>query len=179
MFTCENCKRQLKSQTGLKLHLRCCQKKYQQQHSNEDTPLTSTADKITMLPPVIPPKPPEPSKITNKWGERDSIFVEAAINEIYEEIVFWRKNLFMLPTGRAGKSFIDEMEKLLNTWVDNTAMKDIALKAIMIMPSLLLQKPSKDSKSRDHLKALERRIELWQAANFKELNFEAKTIQER
>ena len=35
----------------------------------------------------------------------------------------------MLPTWCAGKFFIEEMTKLLKTWVDNPAIKDIAIKS--------------------------------------------------
>ena len=58
-------------------------------------------------------------------------------------------------------------------------MKDIAFKAIHIMPSLLLQKPSKTSKAKDHTKALERRMELWWNGDINSLVFEAETIQNR
>ena len=47
----------------------------------------------------------------------------------------------------------------------------------MIMPSLLLQKPSKESKSKDHLKALEQRMELCQSGDLLELLQESLTIQ--
>jgi hypothetical protein len=47
------------------------------------------------------------------------------------------------------------------------------------MPALLLQKPSKDSKSKDHTKALTRRLELWKKGDIEELIFEAATIQSR
>ena len=46
----------------------------------------------------------------------------------------------------------------------------------MKMPKLLLQKPSKNSKSKDHLKALERRIELWTTGDLLDLLKEAETI---
>ena len=49
--------------------------------------------------------------------------------------------------------------------------------AIMIMPNLLLQKPSKSSKSKDHQQALERRLELWTDGEFEELFHEGETIQ--
>ena len=51
------------------------------------------------------------------------------------------------------------------------------MKTVMIMPSSLLQKPSKESKSKDHLKALERRMELWQSGDLLELLQESLTIQ--
>ena len=68
----------------------------------------------------------------------------------------------MVPTGATGKKFIDEISRLLNLWTNNTPLKNIALKAIHFMPPLLLQKPSKTLKAKDHLKALERRLRLWE-----------------
>ena len=47
----------------------------------------------------------------------------------------------------------------------------------MLMPNLLLQKPSKNSKLKDHQLALERRLELWHKGEFEELYFEGETIQ--
>ena len=45
------------------------------------------------------------------------------------------------------------------------------------MPNLLLQKPSKNSESKDHHLALERRLELWHKGEFEKLYFESETIQ--
>ena len=47
------------------------------------------------------------------------------------------------------------------------------------MPAILLQKPSKTSKAKDHLKALERRLILWEEGTITELVNESKTIQDR
>ena len=47
------------------------------------------------------------------------------------------------------------------------------------IPALLLQKPIKNSKSKDHLKLLERRFEFWEEGNINELYEEGKTIQDR
>ena len=47
------------------------------------------------------------------------------------------------------------------------------------MPALLLQKPSRKSKARDHLSALERRLKLWGEGNINKLLDESKEIQER
>ena len=46
----------------------------------------------------------------------------------------------------------------------------------MIMPSLLLQKPSKDSKTKVHTKALERRLLQWTAEHLAEILKERETI---
>ena len=55
----------------------------------------------------------------------------------------------MLPTGKAGKMFITETTRLLNAWIDGNAIKDITFKATVVIPSLLLQKPTKNSKAKD------------------------------
>ena len=43
------------------------------------------------------------------------------------------------------------MTKFLSCWVEDTAMNDMASPAIMIMPSLMLKKPSEPSKLKYHL----------------------------
>ena len=53
----------------------------------------------------------------------------------------------------------------------------VAMKALMVMPALLLQKPSKSSKTKDHLNALHRRLKLWDDGKIAELIREGKTIQ--
>ena len=83
----------------------------------------------------------------------------------------------MLPTGNCGKQYIQELTQLINAWVDESCLKEISLKAIMIMPALLLQKPSKESKAKDHKDGLTRRLVLWEKGDLKSLFFEAATIQ--
>ena len=78
---------------------------------------------------------------------------------------------------KTGKKFIGEVSGLMSEWLHDSPLKDIAFKAIMVMPSLLLQKPSQKSKSKDHLRALERRLELWESGEVMELLKESDTIQ--
>ena len=66
----------------------------------------------------------------------------------------------MMPSGAARKECIDEVTRLLKLWIQDLPLKSIALKAIHVMPALLLQKPSKNSKSKDHLVSLERHLKL-------------------
>ena len=115
--------------------------------------------------------------MAGKWARYDSYTFEENLSLVYKKIVYWKKNLFLLPFGRARKQFIEETTKLINKWLHDSPLKDIAFKAIMIMPSLLLQKPSKNSKSRDHLKALERRMDLWISGEILDLLQEGETIQ--
>ena len=47
------------------------------------------------------------------------------------------------------------------------------------MLTLLLQKPSKNSKAKDYLKALQRRLKLWGKGNIKKIVNESNTMQRR
>ena len=62
----------------------------------------------------------------------------------------------MLPSGAAGKNYIEEVTRLMKLWINDTPLTEIALKAVHVMPTLLLQKSSKSSKSKDRHAALER-----------------------
>ena len=59
------------------------------------------------------------------------------------------------------------------------SFEDIALKTIHVMPDLLFQKPNKNSKAKNHVVALERRLELWEHGNIIKLLNEGESIQER
>ena len=111
--------------------------------------------------------------------ERDGIRFKDDLNEAYEKTVFWRKNLFTLPTGKAENKYIKEVTKLLNAWTQNTPLKSINLKVIHTMPALLLKKPGKTSISREDLDTLERRLQLWERDKIKSLLLEGETIQQR
>ena len=45
--------------------------------------------------------------------------------------VFWRKNLFLLPSWKAGKSYIEESARLVNDWINDAPLKPIAQKALI------------------------------------------------
>ena len=49
-----------------------------------------------------------------KWGERNLREVSKKIQNAEERTVFWKKNLFMLPTGLAAKKYIQETTKPMN-----------------------------------------------------------------
>ena len=40
-------------------------------------------------------------------------------------IVFWCKNLFLLPTSSAGKKYIDKTSMLMNQWLQDSPMKNM------------------------------------------------------
>eukprot|EP00794_Sanderia_malayensis_P000835 gene836-131_t len=111
------------------------------------------------------------------WEKLDPSAFEYDISNAYENIVYWKKNMFLLPSGKSGNDFIDEMTTLICESNNNSPVKPIALKALMVIPCLLLKKPSRTSKAKDHLTAFERRLTLWKDGDIKELVHEAETIE--
>ena len=99
------------------------------------------------------------------------------VNEIYEHVVFWKKNIFLVPSGKQGKSFIEEINIFLNEWLQNSIFIPVPFKAVIILPHLILQKSSKHSKTKDHVRAMERRMKHWKDWNLKALLEESQTIQ--
>ena len=74
----------------------------------------------------------------------------------------------MVPTVASVKKSINEITKLFDQWSIDTPLKSIALETIHVITALLLQKLSKNSKARNHLIALERRLKLWDEGNINE-----------
>ena len=111
-----------------------------------------------------------------RWGNGNVVTND--INKSYEKIVFLRKNMFLLPSGTAGKAYINEIPRLMNAWNNNSPIGNIALKALTFYDGFAVTKPSKSAKIKDHIKVLEPRIELWHKGDIMQL-FEAETIQER
>ena len=65
--------------------------------------------------------------------------------------------------------FIEELTFWLRQFNASSKLNPIALKALMILPSLMLQKPSARSKSKEHLECLIRRLELWKKGDINEI----------
>ena len=91
----------------------------------------------------------------------------------------WKLNLFKVPYGKAGKSFVSELARLFKAFATSSALESIALKAATLLPVLLLQKPSHKSKAKDHITCLERRLDTWQEGDLQELLREGRAIQQR
>ena len=112
-----------------------------------------------------------------QWESSDGKVFCASITSAYDEAIHWKRNIFLLPSGNAGKSFIQEMTRLFNAFADGSTMKSVALKASFVMQMLLLQKPIKRSKAKDHISHLKRRLELWKQGNIEALVQEGKCIE--
>ena len=114
-----------------------------------------------------------------KWGDLRGKELQTAVDDAYLEVVRWRRNLFMLPTGKAGEDFIEEITSLFNHFNNASPFEPIAFTLMAIIMPLLLQKPSKNSKCRDHVSFLEKRLKLWKTGRLQELLEEGRSIQER
>lgn len=101
------------------------------------------------------------------------------LNEAYSIVAHWKRNIFSVPSGNAGKSFVSELARQHRSYAEGSALESIALKAATVMCILLLQKPTRTSKSCDHVNCIERRLPLWKSGNIAELLFEGMTIQQR
>ena len=112
-----------------------------------------------------------------QWGSLNGEDFAHAIHCAYMEAVHWRRNVFLVPSGKVGKSFIKELTSLFTAYAQGSALESIALEAAMTACAVLLQKPHPASKSRDHVKALERRLRAWQEGDIDGLMREGRTIQ--
>ena len=99
-----------------------------------------------------PPPPPFAAMLDPKfkWGEIDGRSFCEAVSEAYDEITQWKWNVFSAPSGQSGKAFIKECTRLLLEYAKGSSLECVVVKALMVLPSLLLQKPFQKSKARDH-----------------------------
>ena len=100
-----------------------------------------------------------------------------SINACFSEIVHWKRNLFKIPSGKAGKAFVKELSSLFWSYGESSALEPIALTAAFVLPALMLQKPSSRSKAKEHSVCLAKRLELWKQGDIDSLMVEGRTIQ--
>jgi len=112
------------------------------------------------------------------WNDSTGEEVCRFLISAYEEVVHWKPNIFLLPFGKAGKSFVRELARLYQAFADNSALSSIALLACSVMQPLLLQKPHRHSRAKDHSAHLLRRLELWSKGSFDALLTEGRCIQD-
>ena len=153
---------------------------------------TALVDVVRTPPEVPDPEAPDPGssypelpefpsvgRPTFTWGDSCGEEFVSTLNATYAEVVHWRRNAFTIPFGRAGKNFVTELSRLYLTFGSASSMEASALKAAIVFPLLLLQKPSKGSKTKDHITCLERRLASWTNGDLDELVREGRAIQQR
>ena len=118
---------------------------YESEH--EGTPPTMpVSPPITML---VSPPAQQPRNF--RWGPHEGDEFYSIISNIYEEVIHWRWNVFLVPSGSTGKAFVSELARLFQAYGDNSTLESITMKTITVLQALLLQKPSRRSKSINHV----------------------------
>ena len=116
---------------------------------------------------------------TFAWGNVDGDTFSHSVTCCYAEVVHWKRNLFKVPSGKVGSSFVKELTRLIRAYADSSALESVALKAVMVMPHLLLQKSHRTSKTEDHITQLERCLKSWADGDIGHLLQEGHTIQKQ
>ena len=129
---CYICKRNFRTNRGLLQHLNICRRK-NNTVSNVDVNIGNQSA-------VVQEDLTQQDRDREKfyWNTVPGSVYQKDLEEAYEQIVYWRKNVFMVPTGAPCKKFINEITRLFDQWTNDTPLKSIALKAIHVMSALLL-----------------------------------------
>ena len=90
------------------------------------------------------------------WNEVSGSRFENLIRDAYEKIAQWKRNINSTNRCFWEEIYISEAAHRFNLWINNTQYESVAQKTVHVMPALLLQKPSKSSKSNEQLEALSR-----------------------
>ena len=126
---------------------------------------------MATLPPVAEPN--------FTWGAKDAASFCDDLNTAYKEVSQWQRNLFDTPRGSAGKAFVYELARLFRAVGQGTALESIALKAVFVASSLLLQRTCPCAKPTDNAKRLGERLILRKNGEISELLHKGRTIQAR
>ena len=111
---CYICDRSFRTNRGLLQHLHICRRR------NNINGLTNNNDSMAN---DEGRNQEQIESETFYWNTIPGSVYQRNLEEAYEQIVYWRKNVFMVPTGAAGKKFIDETSRLLDQWTNNTPLK--------------------------------------------------------
>ena len=194
MFTCDLCSREFTTKSGRTNHRKTCLKRKINETTavvNEDPAVAKndqgdaqqhTEPENNQQPqaPPLPQPPPAPLPAARIWGSHTREDLNQIVAAIYEEIVHWRKNIFLVPSGAAGKKYVRETTRMVEFFNCNSKVfGEISMKLLMIMPALLLQKPSFKSRSKIHSECLARRLLKWELGEFDGLMIEGRTIQKK
>ena len=68
--------------------------------------------------------------------------------------------------GSSGKEYINKITKLINEWLVGGSIRECAMCPVYVTLALFLRKPLKTAKSKDHVNALNRKMEQWENGEF-------------
>ena len=148
------------------------------------TPRAGPDASIQALDPAAPTNADSPSLVAHPnsspaalCGDIDRQAFIADISRSYEVVVTWRRNLFVVPYGAAGRTFTRELASLVEAFVSGSALRPIAWKAVTVACHVLLHKPNNSKLQANHLEHLQRRLALWEVGDVAGLLDEGQCIQ--
>ena len=112
-FRCVLCNRNFRTSRRLIRHLNTCRRKQAcnvLQQSSENDILNEEAQVRERF----------------YWKEIPGSIFERDIQQVYDKIVYWGKNIFMILSGGGGKKFIKEITRSINLWTEDSPMENIA-----------------------------------------------------
>ena len=96
------------------------------EESNEAQIENPIVNPMDMLPPYTPISPIDPSY---KWGSAEGSVFRLKVVRCYDEVVHWRRNVFSIPSGKAGKGFVSEMARLYQAYAEGSQIESLTLTA--------------------------------------------------
>ena len=111
---CNICQRAFKTNRALLQHLSFCRKRNTENTINSNTAINDSNN-------IAATSDQSDSHDFNGNGDYKTFFwndirgtvFEKDLTDPYKKIVHWKRNLFMMPSGVAGKKYIDEVTRLL------------------------------------------------------------------
>ena len=102
-----------------------------------------SADKLYFKPTMSTATPDLPTNEHTRvfFGSYCAADLSHALEATYSEIVHWRINSFKVPASKAAKEFVYELSRLFLIFASASSMVSIALRAVIVLPILLFQKP--------------------------------------
>ena len=64
------------------------------------------------------------------WSQMGNTISAGTIDTIDDKVIFWRKNLFLLPSYSCGKRYIEETTRLLNEWTHDSPLTEFRLRQL-------------------------------------------------
>eukprot|EP00117_Sycon_ciliatum_P034368 scpid60388/ scgid26244/ len=97
--------------------------------------------------------------------------------EIYDEVVHWRKSFFKIPCGSVGKELVNELSSYINKYVQSGGDDTDALFYFSILPVLTLQRTGARCTDKENSGHLQRRMRLWKSKDIQSLLEEGRSLQ--
>ena len=72
-----------------------------------------------------------------QWGDKDGETYCKLIVDAFGVMVQWRRNSFLVPSGKDGEDFVLELAKLYQAYADNTTLHSLVLTTCCVFQVLL------------------------------------------